>query len=179
VFGVTALFLPGLTLATLVILFAVYLVVVGVIELVHGFSSINKNGSWWFMLLVGLVSAGLGVYLIRNPSTALDAFIILVGALVLARGVFDLVVAAFFTRRMESRWLWAISGALGVVAGVVLWSNPVSGGLAFVWVLGLYALVVGSISLAYAFQVRGAIDELEAGVESFVKNPVRALRGRK
>ncbi len=176
VFGVTALFLPGLTLATLVILFAVYAVVLGVIELVHGFSSIGKNGSWWFSLLIGLVLAGIGIYLIRNPLTALGVFIILVGAMVLARGVFDLVVAAFFTRRTDSRWLWAISGALGVVAGVILWSNPVSGGIAFVWVLGLYALVAGSISLAYAFQMRGAFNELKDEVKELVAKPVRSRK---
>jgi len=174
-FGIMALFLPGLTFATLVLLFAIYAVVLGVIELIHGFGSIGKNGSWWFSLLVGLALAGVGVYLIRNPQTALGVFIVIVGAMILARGVVDLVIAAFFTKKNESRWLWAISGILGVVAGVVLWNNPVSGGIAFVWVLGLYALIAGSINLAYAFQVRGAFNELKEEIEEVVK----PARGRK
>lgn len=178
-FGVVALFLPGLTLATLVIVFAVYTIVLGVIELVHGFSSIGKHGSWWFSLLVGLVLAGVGIYLIRNPHTALDAFIVLIGALLLVRGIFDLIVAAFFTRRTESKWLWGIAGALGIVAGIILWNNPVSGGIAFVWVLGLYALIVGSIHLAYAFQVRGAYEEIRQSVEELAEDkPARRNRSR-
>lgn len=178
-FGVAALFLPGLTFATLIILFAVYAVVLGVIELVHGFGSIGKNSSWWFSLLVGLVLAGAGVYLIRNPQTALDVFIVLVGAMILARGVFDLVISAFFVKKTESRWLWAIAGVLGIIAGIFLWSNPVSGGLAFVWALGLYALIAGSINLAYAFQVRNAYNELKDAVTDIVEKPARAVRGRK
>lgn len=178
-FGVAALFLPGLTFATLIILFAVYAVVLGVIELVHGFGSIGKSSSWWFSLLVGLVLAGAGVYLIRNPQTALDVFIVLVGAVILARGVFDLVISAFFVKKTESRWLWAIAGVLGVIAGIFLWNNPVSGGLAFVWALGLYALIVGSINLAYAFQVRSAYNTLKDAVADIVEKPARAVRGRK
>ena len=178
-FGVAALFLPGLTFATLIILFAVYAVVLGIIELVHGFGSIGKNSSWWFSLLVGLVLAGAGVYLIRNPQTALDVFIVIVGAMILARGVFDLVISAFFVKKTESRWLWAIAGVLGVIAGIFLWNNPVSGGLAFVWALGLYALIAGSINLAYAFQVRSAYNELKEAVADIVEKPARAVRGRK
>lgn len=178
-FGVAALFLPGLTFATLIILFAVYAVVLGVIELVHGFGSIGKSSSWWFSLLVGLVLAGAGVYLIRNPQTALDVFIVLVGAVILARGVFDLVISAFFVKKTESRWLWAIAGVLGVIAGIFLWNNPVSGGLAFVWALGLYALIVGSINLAYAFQVRSAYNTLKDAVADIVEKPAQAVRGRK
>lgn len=178
-FGVAALFLPGLTFATLIILFAVYAVILGVIELVHGFGSIGKSSSWWFSLLVGLVLAGAGVYLIRNPQTALDVFIVIVGAMILARGVFDLVISAFFVRKTESRWLWAIAGVLGVIAGIFLWNNPVSGGLAFVWALGLYALIAGSINLAYAFQVRSAYNELKDAVADIVEKPARVVRGRK
>jgi uncharacterized membrane protein HdeD (DUF308 family) len=164
-FGVLALFLPGLTLALLVVIFAIYAIVMGVVELINGFASIGKRNSWWFSLLVGLVMLGVGVYLIRHPETAIGTFIVLVGAVLLVRGVFDLVVAAFFTKRNESRWLWVISGVLGILAGVFLWSSPAAGGIAFVWVLGLYALIVGSISLAYAFRVRSEYEKVRDGVD--------------
>lgn len=159
VFGVVALFFPGLTLASLVLVFAVYAVVVGVIELVHGFRDIGKTGFWWFSLLVGVVLVAVGVYLVRNPTTALDLFLVIVGALILARGVADLAVGAFFSSNANNRWLWVISGALGVVAGIVIWRYPVAGGLAFVWVLGLYALITGAIGMAYAFKARELVTE--------------------
>lgn len=178
-FGIMALFLPGLTFATLILLFAVYAVVLGVIELVHGFGSIGKNGSWWFSLLVGLALTGVGIYLIRNPQTALSVFIIIVGAMILARGAVDLVIAAFYTKKNESRWLWAISGVLGILAGIILWNNPVSGGIAFVWVLGLYALIAGSINLAYAFQIRGDYNEFKEDVKELMEKPARGTRSSK
>lgn len=149
-FGVVALFFPGLELASLVLLFAVYVTVVGVVELVHGFRDLGKGGSWWFSLVVGLVMVGVGVYLVRETAMELSSFLVLVGGTVLAKGVADLYVAGFFTRDSDHRWLWVVAGVVGVVAGVMLWRYPVADGLDFVWVLGLYALVVGSVGLAQA-----------------------------
>jgi uncharacterized membrane protein HdeD (DUF308 family) len=157
VFGVVALFFPGLTLASLLTVFAVYAVVAGVVELVHGFRDIGRTGSWWFSLLVGLVLVAVGVYLVSHPLTTLDVFLIILGALLLGRGIADLFVAVFYTDHDDHRWMWAISGVLGVIAGILLWRSPVSGGLAFVWVLGLYALMAGSVTLAYAFRIRDIV----------------------
>lgn len=154
-FGVVALFFPGLTLANLVTLFAVYVTVVGVVELVHGFRDLGKSASYWFSLLVGLVMVGAGVYLVRNPVDTQSAFLVTVGALVLVRGVADLFVSAFFSSKSEHRMLWVVSGVVGVVAGLMLWRYPLAGVMDFVWVLGLYALVVGSVGMALATRARG------------------------
>jgi len=153
-FGVVALFFPGLDLASLLLFFAVYVTVVGVVELVHGFRDLGKSASWWFSLVVGVVLVAAGVYLVRNPVMDMSEFLVLVGALVLAKGVADLYVAGFFTRDSDHRWLWVVSGVVGVVAGVLLWRYPVAADLDFVWVLGTYALVVGAVGLAQAVRAR-------------------------
>lgn len=154
-FGVVALFFPGLTLVNLVTLFAVYIAVVGVAELVHGFRDLGKSAHYWFSLLVGLVLVAAGVYLVRNPSTDMSAFLVFAGALVLVRGVADLFVSAFYSSNNEHRMLHVVAGVVGVVAGLLLWRSPAVAGLDAVGVLGLYALVVGSAGLALASRVRG------------------------
>jgi len=153
-FGVIALFFPGLTLASLVSWFAVYVVVVGVVELVHGFRDLGKSASWWFSLLVGVVMLGVGVYLVRNPDMTQATFLVTVGALALARGVGDLFVSAFHSVSSEHRLMWVVSGVVGVVAGIWLWRYPVGGVMDFVWLLGLYALFLGSVNLAHAVRMR-------------------------
>lgn len=154
-FGVVALFFPGLTAVDLVTLFAVYVTVVGVVSLVHGFRDLGKSDHYWFSLLVGMVMVAAGVYLVRHPEMAQSEFLALVGALVLVRGVADLFVSAFFSGHNEHRLLWVVSGVVGVVAGIMLWRYPFAGVTDYVWVLGLYALVVGSVSMALASRVRG------------------------
>jgi uncharacterized membrane protein HdeD (DUF308 family) len=171
IFGVVALFAPAMTLYALIITVAVYAIVIGLVELVHGFSSIGKTQSWWFSLLLGFLIVGLGVYLIRHPDLNLGLFIVFVGTFLLIRGVFDIIAAAFFSGKSDNRWLLAISGALGIIAGIYVWSNPVAGGLAFVWILGLYALITGSMTISYALHIKGMFDDLKDRVEGAMTKP--------
>ncbi len=154
-FGVVALFFPGLTLVNLVTLFAVYLVVVGVVELVHGLRDLGKSSHYWFALLLGVVLMAAGVYLVRNPSADWSAFLVFAGALVLVRGLADLFVSAFYSAVAEHRMLFVVMGVIGVVAGLLLWRSPEVAGLDATGILGLYALLVGAAGLALAGKLKG------------------------
>jgi uncharacterized membrane protein HdeD (DUF308 family) len=44
-------------------------------------------------------------------------------------------------------------GAIAIVAGVVLLFQPESSGVAFVWILGLYALLTGPLMIALALDL--------------------------
>jgi len=48
---------------------------------------------------------------------------------------------------------------VSLIAGIVVLRQPVAGGIAFVWVLGLYALISGPLMIALASEARR---ELEA-----------------
>ncbi|MDX2775877.1 DUF308 domain-containing protein [Streptomyces caniscabiei] len=160
-FGLVALFWPGVTLAMLVMLVAVYIFAIGVMLFVRGVVKSKKTQSWWFGALMGLVSAGLGVYLLLNPNVAIGTFLTVVGLLLLVRGVFDLFLAAYVIKARDGRALWILSGVVGIVAAIVLWRYPVEAGTAFVWVLGLYAVIAGVVSLIYAYRARGVIDKMK------------------
>ena len=47
-----------------------------------------------------------------------------------------------------------MSGVLYIVADVVIWRCPVKGTLAFVWVLGLSALVSGALMVTAAYGLK-------------------------
>ena len=160
-FGLVALFWPGVTLVTLVMLVAVYIFAIGVMLFVRGLMKSKKAQSWWFGALMGVVSAGLGVYLLFNPNIAIGTFLTVVGVLLLVRGVFDLFLAAYVIKGKDGRALWVLSGIVGIIAAIVLWRYLVEAGTAFVWVLGLYAMIAGIVSLIYAYRARGVIDKLK------------------
>jgi uncharacterized membrane protein HdeD (DUF308 family) len=159
-FGLVALFWPGVTLVTLVILAAIYLFVIGVMLIVRGFVKRSKTQSWWFGVTAGIVAAALAIYLMIRPNIAIGTFLSIVGILLLVRGVFDLSLAAYIVKGRD-RMLWILSGVIGIIAAIVLWQFPVQAGVAFVWVLGLYALIAGVVSLIYAYRARSFIDKLK------------------
>ena len=153
VFGLVTLFYPGLTLTGLVSVFAVFVVIYGLVELFEGFSAAGRRDNWWLSLLVGVLLLGLGVFLAKHPDVSVTTFALLVGWTLLPRGVVDALIGLFYSPTSQQLH-WYITGALGIVAGVLTWSYPADSALVFTWVLGLWALVVGAITLARALSIR-------------------------
>lgn len=158
VFGIAALFWPGVTVAIFATLFGIFVLVWGISLLIQSLMSVETVSLWWLELIFGIAVLGLGVFLVRNPDVTVRWLVLLIGFTFIIRGVVDLV-QAFFSREhavTENKWFYAISALLGVVAGIVILAYPDIGGLAFIWVVGLYAIVYGAVLLVLAnkFQQR-------------------------
>lgn len=160
VFGLVMLFWPKITVITLVYLVAIFMVVGGVAHLLGALANIKKDRLWWLAILLGLVNLGAGVYLLRNPLVLAAVLVIFLAITILAQSIFDLVIASY-TKKEEGRWLWVVNGLIGFVSAIAILFYPVAASLAFVWVLGLYAVIHGVSAVAFAFQVRGEIKKLK------------------
>lgn len=160
VFGALALFWPQLTLVTLVYMVAIVAVTVGAVSLFEALASIKKDRLWWLALVFALINIGIGVFLVRNLLITAAIFVVILSVVILFRSIFDLVVASYMDKE-EGRWLWIITGLLGVIAAVIIMVYPVASSLAFTWVLGLYALIHGITTVAFAAQSRRDIKKLK------------------
>jgi uncharacterized membrane protein HdeD (DUF308 family) len=167
VFGVTAVFWPSLTLTILVYLFSSYIIVSGILGVVLGIFSAGRSRMWLLGLLIGVLELAVGIFAVRNPNIALGAFLLLVGFTFTIRGILQ-IVSAFMEAPPDraSRALLIIGGALSTVAGLFILLQPATGGLAFVWALGAYLLIVGSMDVARAAAAKALIDELTIPVRS-------------
>lgn len=162
-FGIAAVFWPGLTIVTLLYLFATFVLVSGLINLFSGiFHASSGVGSWFLRLLLSVIQIGVGIYLLRHPHVTFATFILLIGFTLIFRGVFEMVMAFMDDVRAGQRAMLLIAGLLAIVVGIIILFQPVSGGVAFVWVLGLYALVTGPIIIATAVSAHNASRKLAA-----------------
>lgn len=155
-FGIAALFWPGATLVIIVILFAVFVLVWGIVNFVHSLISMGRVSTWWLELIFSLLTIGLGVYLLRNTLVSIGLFILLVGFTFVARGAVDLLKAFLSHDRevKDTRLLHVIGGLLGIVAGVIVLSQPAASGVAIVWIMGLYAVLQGALVIAVSMKLR-------------------------
>lgn len=159
-FGILALFWPGLTIALFIVLFSVFLLVWGIIGLIVSISSISIEKFWWLELIFSLLAIGLAVYLLRNPVVAAQVFIFFIGLTFLVRGVIDILEGLFDGKLTGgTRLLAFLLGALGIVAGIVTLTYPVAAGLAVVWVIGLYAVLYGSLLIAFSFVTQAELED--------------------
>lgn len=157
-FGIAALFWPGLTAAVFIKLFGVFVLVWGLVSLVHSFLGIGRSNLWWVESIFSLAALGLGIFLLRNPDVSAAVIILTVGFTLIARGVVDVLVGLFSGDAdvKANRWFYLILGAFGVVAGVTVLAHPVASGLVFVWALGFYMLMSGALNIGLAFRVRSS-----------------------
>lgn len=148
-FAGMALFLPGLTLVTLVLLCGLYFVIDGLMALVLG-----GRARAWGLLIAGAIGVIAGILTFMYPGLTALALLILLAAWAIAKGVFEIAAAIHLRRELTHEWLLITGGALSILFGVVLLINPAAGALAMVWLIGAYALVFGIIMLIAAFRLR-------------------------
>lgn len=153
-FGIAAVFWPGLTIVTLVYLFGAYILVSGVVDLIHGVSSVFKRTSWFLTLLLGFAELGVGVYMLRHPHVTFATLILLIGFMLIVRGILEGVAAFSDNLSSTNRTLMIFGSIVAILAGIILLFQPASAGVAFVWILGLYALIVGPILIALSLDLK-------------------------
>jgi len=165
-FGFAAIIWPGLTIGVLALLLAALIGVYGIFDIISGIRNIFKMQWTGFLtLLLGLFEAGVTVYLFRHAGRglAIGLLVLLIVFTFIVKGVISVVAAFGSDYSNATRWMLAIVGLVSIGVGIVIASYPQTATLAFVWVLGLYALIAGPIEIALGLMAKEAIDELDSG----------------
>lgn len=154
VFGALALFMPGLTLASLVLLFAAYMVVDGGFSIAAGVRLARRGERWGLLALEGLADIAAGIIAFAWPGITVLAFVYLTAAWAVISGAL-MVGAAIRLHKSHGRAWLGLGGIVSVVFGVLLMVAPIAGALVLTWWLGVYALAFGVALLILAFRLRG------------------------
>jgi uncharacterized membrane protein HdeD (DUF308 family) len=155
VFGLVALLLPGPTLASLILLFAVYLLFDGVVAVLSGIRAARLHRSWGWFLFEGVVDIAVAVITLAWPALSIFVFVWIAAAWALVSGVL-MIAAALRWRNGKGRWWIAIAGLVSIVWGVLLFVEPVAGAIAMTVWLGVYALAFGVSLVVSALRLRHA-----------------------
>jgi uncharacterized membrane protein HdeD (DUF308 family) len=161
VFGLLTLLRPGISLAALVLLFGVYALVDGVLDVWHAVSGRKENEHWWVLLLGGLLGVVVGLITLTTPGITALALLFYIAIWSIARGVLEIVAAIRLRKEIEGEWLFILGGLASVLFGVLLITRPGAGALAVLWLIGIYAIIFGIITVALAFKVRGFAQRVE------------------
>ena len=153
-FAVLALVWPGLTLLSLVVLFAAYALSGGIMWIMGAIRHRKSGEDWWLVLLLGLVSIGAGLIAIFHPELTALVLVLVMGANALITGVLEIVAAIRLRKEIQGEWLMILTGIIAIAFGVFVFLFPGAGALALVWLISLYAAFTGALLLALAFRAR-------------------------
>ncbi len=119
--GVIILLKPSNSLATLAVIAGIFLLLDGILELASSFMHSTRNrGS---AALLGVLSAIVGVLLIRHPISGVAAVALLIGIWLIAVGVIRL--ATSFDEYGHRGWGWhTFVGIVELLAGIAIIADP-------------------------------------------------------
>jgi uncharacterized membrane protein HdeD (DUF308 family) len=155
-FGVLALALPDLTLLWLVALFAAYALIGGGIAVAGAVRYRKVDDQWWLALILGLVSLAAGVIAIIHPALTALVLVLLMGANAIVTGIFDVALAIRLRKEIRGEWVLVLAGVVSIAFGVLVFLFPGAGALAMVWLISVYAMLLGILLLIAAWAARKA-----------------------
>lgn len=152
-FGLVALFLPGVTMLSLVLVFAAYVIAEGVFATISALRAAEEGQRWGLLVLEGVVGILTGIAAAAWPGLTVMVFVGLIAAWALITG--GLMLTAAVNVDAEHGRMWLVLAALAsIVYGALLVLAPMVGALVLTWWIGAYALVFGIAMLVFAFRLR-------------------------
>jgi uncharacterized membrane protein HdeD (DUF308 family) len=154
-FGVMAFFWPGLTLIGLTWLWGAYVLTDGFIAIWAAFNASGGDaGPRWWLGLTGVVSllAGVLAFAYTGMTTLILLMFIAVWAIII--GAIQIWGAIVLRKVLQHEWLLILNGVLSIIFGAILMVQPGTGALAFVWMIGWYAILFGCLYIALAFRLK-------------------------
>jgi uncharacterized membrane protein HdeD (DUF308 family) len=151
-FGLAAIVLPGVTLGSLVLLFAVYMVADGIFAILAGVRAARHRERWGLLIVEGIADLIAGAIAFLFPLATVLAFVILMAAWAIITGGL-LLAAAFRLHYAHGRWLMGFGGLASLIWGVLLLVWPLTGALVLTWWMGAYALFFGGALIALAVRL--------------------------
>ena len=152
-FGLIALFMPGVTMLSLVLVFAAYAIVDGIFAIVAAVNAAKAGERWGVFVLEGLVGIIAGVAAAAWPAITVVVFVAVIAAWALITGGL-MFAAAMNVDDGHGRWWLVVAAVASVVYGIMLVIAPAIGALVLTWWIGAYALIFGAAMLVLAFQLR-------------------------
>ena len=152
-FGLAALFWPGLTLFVLLVCFGVYALVDGLLAIVAGIRA--SGGRRWLLLAEGTFGLLAGLVVLFWPGEMALVLVYAISAWAIFTGLLKVLMAVAFRREIENGWLMILGGLLSVLFGIILGAMPGAGLVTLVWLVGIYALILGVALVVLGFLDRG------------------------
>ncbi|HEX6703091.1 MAG TPA: DUF308 domain-containing protein [Gaiellaceae bacterium] len=171
-FAVAIIIWPNISLYSLVIVFGAFALARGVIGLGAAIGGGVREGRGW-LALSSLAGIAVGVIAFVWTDMSALALLYVIGAYAIALGIIVAGGAFWLPVDGGDRVLLALTGAVSILFGIVMFAQPGAGAIAVLALIAAFALVVGFSELTVAI---GGKRLLEHGLRSMTPPPPQASR---
>ena len=150
IIGIMFLTKPWFTSNFVVMFIAIYWLITGVISIVRLFTD---RSHWGWKLFTGIVGILAGLILLQNPAAGTIMFGMTVVFLLGFMGIF-MGISSLIEAFRGGGWGPGIIGAISIIFGIILISEPVVTASVLPWVLGIFGIVGGIFAIFMSFRLR-------------------------
>jgi uncharacterized membrane protein HdeD (DUF308 family) len=150
-FGALLIGWPAISLTVLILLFGAFALVDGALILAIGLEMPSGEVARPVAFIAGALAVIVGIATFLWPGLTELVLLALIALRAIVVGIAEIVIATRIGRHASAAWLLACVGVLSIAFGTLLLVYPGTGILALVWVIGLYAIVIGSFGIARAW----------------------------
>ncbi|MER6298273.1 HdeD family acid-resistance protein [Kitasatospora sp. NPDC001539] len=160
--GIVVFVWPRETLLVVGVLFGLYLLVIGIVQLVAAFGTHVSTAMRVLAFISGAICVLLGLLCFRSAAQSLLLLALWIGIGWLFRGITQFA-AAVSDPLMPARGWQAFAGAANTLAGVLLMVWPVGSITALTVLAGCWLLILGVVEIATAIRVHAHAKQLPSG----------------
>ncbi|GAB4275921.1 MAG: hypothetical protein Kow0056_05980 [Coriobacteriia bacterium] len=154
-FGLFMIASPRLTGRLIVLAAGLLLLAAGVTQLASAVVAGRRiTGLAWLPVVTGVIALGLGVFALTQPETVARLFALVGGLAALAWGATDVAIGLTGRSYIRTWAIHALRGVLSMGVGVLLIARPLEALIGIAWLVGLWAVVIGAITLGLALEAR-------------------------
>jgi uncharacterized membrane protein HdeD (DUF308 family) len=153
ILGALAIVYPEATIVTVSIFFAAWLFVSGIFYVIGSFTRDGDTGSRVLIAILGVISIIVGWVLLRTPFQSVEVFIFVIGIFFLIQGVMTFIGA--FARKEGRGWA-IVSGLLGILAGIIVLTYPISSAVTLALIGGIWLIILGIMQVIAGIQLRNS-----------------------
>ncbi|WP_411109242.1 HdeD family acid-resistance protein [Streptomyces sp. c-19] len=162
VLGVLVLVWPGASLVVAGVLFGLYLLFSGVMQLIAAFGTHASTALRVMAFISGAFSILLGLLCFRGAMQSVLLLALWIGIGWLFRGITQTIAAAS-DPAVPARGWQVFLGIVNALAGVVLIVSPLESAAVLALLGGIWLVAVGAVEIVTAFRVRSRAKDLPPG----------------
>lgn len=155
-FGVLAFANPAAALLVIAMFFAAYILVDGVANIWGALQNRGEDG-WIAVLLLGAVGVVVGGYALAMPPVSMVALIYVIALFAGVNGAVSIYLGWKIREEIRNEWILFVSGGLSVLFACFVMFRPGVAGVAIIYMIAAWAIVVGLMRIWFAFFIRRAV----------------------
>ncbi|MEP6561318.1 MAG: DUF308 domain-containing protein [Nakamurella sp.] len=155
VLGIMLLAGPSATVTVFAVLFAAYLFVDGILEILQGFQDRKVGQPSAGNFTLGVLAIVFGIIVLVWPKGVGTAIVILIAIWAILAAIAGIAAGIRLRKVAGSGWGWFLAwGILAGIFGISLIVNPSAGIQTIIWLIGIWAILTGIMLAGFSFVVR-------------------------